>query len=213
MEWKILLIFSLLIVGIYLFPSATARFAGSHTMEFNQSGGATEFRCTTCHEYIFDELNLTQESREVLLAHRNAAGNATYTSTLLNPNVSNSTDNKFCSMCHLAKTTIETHTQILVRPCTDLSCHGDNETYENDTLYPEARSMGPKLGNITNVHERWFDQSSGYDSQYLNETGANYAKGYFTCLGCHTSIGVELNRTGTEYFAHNDSNALQRRYI
>ncbi len=217
MEAKPLFLLSVLIVtGIYLLPSVMARLAGGHTWELNSTGGAASLECTSCHQYIFDELNATAASSVVLAAHRNAAGNTTYTSTLLNPKVSNTTNSKLCLMCHLAKITLnESHTQIIVRVCIDPSCHGTNES-TNNTIYPEEGSMGPRLGNVTNVHEPWFDGSSGFTSPLLNETGANYSKGYFVCLGCHTVVGVNINKTGTEYFAHNDSGAFNnktRRYL
>jgi len=214
MDAKIPLILSAMVVlGMYLMPSTIARFAGSHSWELNATGGAATMECIRCHQYIYDELSATTESREVLTAHRNAAGNETYTSTLLTSNVSNKTNSELCLMCHLAKIRISTsHTQIIVRPCIDTSCHGTNESYENESLYPDARGMGPKLGKI-NVHENVFDDFSGFISPLLNETGANYSRGYFLCLGCHTQVSVQINKTGTESFAHNDNSQTQRRYL
>lgn len=217
MDAKVLLLLSVLIItGIYFLPSAMARFAGGHTLELNSTGGAASLACTSCHQYIYDELNATSASEQVLIAHRNAAGNTTYTSTLLNPRVTNTTESKLCLMCHLAKIPINvSHTQVIVRVCTDPSCHGTNESSEN-TVYPDAGGMGPKLGNVLNVHETWFDQFSGFESQYMNETGVNYTKGYWTCMGCHTAVGVQINKTGTEYFAHDNINAFNdqpRRYL
>ncbi len=216
MEAKILfLLTTIVIMGIYLLPSAMARLAGSHTWELNSTDGAASLDCTDCHQYIFDELNATTKSREVLTAHRNAAGNSTFSSQLLNPKVTNTSDSKLCLMCHLAKISVSTmHTQIMVRPCIDISCHGSNES-TNNTIYFEAGRMGVILGQ-TNVHESWFDQFSGFNSDFLNETGAAYSKGYFTCMGCHTQVGVQINRSGTEYFAHNTTSAFggnARRYL
>jgi len=215
MDAKILLIMSVLItLGIYLLPSTVARLSGSHSWELNGSGGAASLECVKCHQYIYAELSATTESSAVLTAHRNAAGNTTYTSsTLLSSRVSNTTESELCLMCHLAKVTAaSSHTQIIVRPCIDTSCHGTNESYENASIYPDARSMGPKLGK-TNVHEYVFDDLSGFISPLLNETGANYSRGYFLCLGCHTDVGIGIEKTSTESFAHNDSNQAQRRYL
>ncbi len=213
MNWKVLLISSIIIAtAIYVLPSITAKLAGSHTWELNNTGGAVELRCTRCHEYIFNELNATADSEAVFKAHRNAAGNKTYTSSLFNPLVNNATDSSFCSMCHLTRINVTgAHTQILVRPCIDLNCHGNNAT-TNNTIYFDAGRMGLRLGR-TNVHESWFDRFSGYDSELLNETGVDYTQGYFTCLGCHTVMEVQISRTGEEDFTHNDSNSSARRYL
>ncbi len=213
MDSKVLFLLSILIImGIYLLPSAMAKYVGSHTWEVNFTTGAAGLECTKCHQLIFDELNSTTASRNVLTTHRDAAGNATYTSILLNSSVSNTTDSEFCLMCHLVKERVPTsHTQILVRPCIDTSCHGSNES-TNNTIYFEAGRMGVILGQ-TNVHENWFDQFSGFNSELLNESGVYYSKGYFTCIGCHTQVGVQINKTGTESFAHNNSSADKRRYL
>jgi len=213
MDVKILLLLSFLItMGIYLLPASVARISGTHSWELNATGGAASLECVGCHQYIYDELSATADSREVLTAHRNAAGNETYTSILLTSNVSNETNSKLCLMCHLAKIRISTsHTQIIVRPCTDVSCHGSNES-TNNTIYSEAGGMGVILGQ-TNAHEYVFDDLSGFTSPLLNETGANYSQSYFLCLGCHTRVSVQINKTGTDSFAHNDSNQAQRRYL
>lgn len=219
MEAKVLILLSiLLIVGIYVLPSAMARIAGTHTFELNSTGGAANLVCTTCHGYVYNELSSTQESNAVLTAHRNAAGNTTYTSTLLNPNVTNTTNSKLCLMCHLTKFKISaSHTQIIIRPCIDPSCHGTNES-TNNTIYEKAGKMGPALGNVSNVHENWFDQQSSFISPLLNETGSNYSRGYFVCIGCHTAVGFEIhyNESTPEYFAHDNLNAFggkARRYL
>ncbi len=217
MDAKILLIALVIVAGIYFFPQATAKFAGSHSWEANRTGGAANLQCVRCHQYIVDEWNATLDSRNAFAKHRAAAGNASYTSALLNPNVTNTTTSKFCLMCHLAKITVPTsHSQILVRVCIDINCHGNNAT-TNNTFYPEAGSMGVKLGNFTNVHERWFDALSGFSTSLLNETGANYSQGFFACFGCHTQVGVNIERGGTgESYAHNDTSAFddkRRRYL
>ncbi len=217
MDAKIFLIALLIVAGIYLFPQATAKLTGGHAWEVNRTGSAANLQCTRCHQYIVEELNTTLESRNTFARHRRAAGNSSYTSTLLNPNVANTTTDKFCLMCHLAKITVpRSHTQILVRACIDVNCHGNNGS-TNNTFYPEAGGMGFRLGNFTNVHERIFDVHSGFSSGLPNETGANYSQGFFLCLGCHTQVGINIERLGEgESYAHNDTNEFAgnpRRYL
>jgi hypothetical protein len=111
---------------------------------------------------------------------------------------------------------LQSHTKTTVRACTDLDCHGNNAT-TNNTAYPEG-SFGPKLGgsdslNPTNVHMRIFNQISALDSGYINETGSDYKKGFFFCIGCHTQTQFELSQNGTEAFNHSIFNATKRRYL
>ncbi len=215
-----LLLLALLVIGVYVLPSIVATFAGSHTTEFNASVYVKGLQCPDCHEYIWDELSLTDESRNVLQAHRNAAGNGSkvgnYTTNWLSMDLDNTTNSSLCYFCHIVQINTSTgepltptHTQILVRVCTDLDCHGNNESTDN-TAY-DAGDIGPDLGN-KNAHERWFDGMSKYGSTYKNETGANYTKGYWACLGCHTYVEMNINATEDAYL-HDDAGAEQRRYL
>lgn len=201
-----LILFLLVIVaGVYVLPSAMAKFAGTHTMEFNQTGGVKTLECRDCHQYIFDELNATDRSREVLQVHKNAAANDTYTVNYFNFNISDeTTDLATCQLCHLSNRTITSHTFTVVRACTDIYCHGNNET-SNSTYAPNIRAanVGPNL-SAKNVHEDWFDGMSGYNSTRVNESNINYTKGYWACLGCHTNVEVSMNVTKATY-DHNDS--------
>ncbi len=203
-----LLIIFLAVMAIYVFPQVLATLAGSHTMEFNATGTGS-LECVKCHSYIFAELNATDDSRSVLQVHRNAAGNESYTRGWIAQNITNTTDSGVCLLCHLGQVQ-NSHTKVFVRTCIDLDCHGTNES-TNNTAY-RVGSIGPDLGSKTNVHERWFDSMSGYDSAYQNETGINYTKGYWACLGCHTYVRVNINATEEKY-SHDNANAKQRRYL
>jgi hypothetical protein len=197
-----LFIVLLLAAGIYVLPSTLARFAGTHTMEFNHTG-AEALNCVRCHSYILDELNATTASQPIFQKHRTAAGNTTYVTTYLHPNVTNATEFGVCQMCHLAKFYVSAaHTQILVRVCTDPNCHGNNNTI-NNTLYPSGR-MGFNLAQSPNVHQGWFQVLAEQGSPNQNESLANYSESYFTCLGCHTHVQVWLNISQT-IFLHNDT--------
>lgn len=189
MRLTTLLVVALIIIGIYLLPTLAATFAGSHTMEVNQTTGVEALRCTECHAYAFDELNSTI-AQQVLQKHKNAAGNTTYTQSWLQRNLNNQTTEGVCYLCHsvIKAYENESHTGVVVRVCTDINCHGNNET-TNNTMY-DVGNVGPILGG-KNAHEEWFDGMSNYTTRHQNETLYNYTKGFFTCLGCHTEVEVE----------------------
>lgn len=206
-----LLLIFLAAASIYVLPFIAANFQGSHTSELNASGGVNALDCTGCHSNILSELTANAESTRVFQMHSNAAGNTTYTSNFLSPNITNSTNSRVCMLCHLAQVSVtESHTQLVVRPCTDLDCHGSNAT-TNNTLYPTAGNVGVKLGS-TNAHEGWFDALSGITSTRQNETGAYYSKDFYTCLGCHTGTHANINTTEAAY-PHDDAGASARRYF
>jgi len=91
-----------------------------------------------------------------------------------------------------------------------LDCHGNNQS-TNNTAYLAAGRVGPQLGE-ENVHQAWFNAMSGSISDIKNETGANYTKAYWACLGCHTYVGVNMNVTKAQ-FNHSNASASKRRYL
>lgn len=210
MRFDILLVILLVVAGIYVMPSVIASFQGTHTWEVNATAGGMGLRCNECHSYILSEMTAGDGS-DVFQAHRNAAGNEAYTKGLLNLEIDNTTDYGTCQLCHLAKMRInESHTQVVVRVCTDPNCHGSKEGTNNTLYYTGV--VGPQLGNTSNVHGSWFSGMYSYYSSYRNETGAAYTKGYWACLGCHTHVDTDVKITeGT--FAHNDASAARKRYL
>lgn len=211
MRLNFLLALGVIAIGIYIMPNVIATFHGAHTLEVNETAGKMGLRCTECHGYILEEITAS-ESSSVLQAHRDAAGNVSYTRGWLNLTIDNSTDYGVCHLCHLSKIQmIGSHTQIVVRACTDLDCHGTNAS-TNNTAYINAGRVGPYLGNVSNVHGNLFESMSNYASNYKNESGIAYSKSYWACLGCHTETQVDINVTeGT--FAHTDQYAAKKRYL
>ena len=207
-----ILAIGLVVVLIYALPLIAASFSGTHTAEINVSSGASGFDCVACHSDILSQLTSTTESTRVFQMHRDAAGNTTYVSNFLTSNITNTTDSRVCLLCHLAQIPVaDSHTQLVVRVCTDLDCHGNNET-TNNTGYPTAGNITAKMGSVTNAHERWLDAMSGITSTRKNETGTPYSHDFYTCLGCHTGVGVNINSTEATY-AHSDADDPQRRYF
>jgi hypothetical protein len=211
-----LLLAFVLVLGIYVIPNAVARIGVSHAWQFNSSG-VDALLCGTCHSYIFDEANASFRTQEVMQAHRNAAGNTSYTLGWLNITVDNTTTTGFCLFCHRNQlSATSSHTKTTIRACTDLDCHGNNAT-TNNTAYPEG-TMGPKLGgndiqDPTNAHMRVFNTLSKDSTTYINETGASYTTGFYFCLGCHTGVGVTINYSGTEAWNHTNFESGKKRYL
>lgn len=201
----------IMVTSIYVLPLVVAKFTGSHTAEVNATEGVDALDCVACHGNILSELNATTESQRVYQVHSDAAGNTSYTSAFLNENITNSSDSKVCMLCHLAQSRMEgSHTQLVIRVCTDQDCHGNNET-TNNTGYPLAGNISAKLGSQKNAHERWFDAMSNINSTRRNETGAYYSNDFLTCVGCHTGTSVNINATEALY-PHGDVDDPQRRY-
>ncbi len=219
---SVLMLLAIAVVGIYVLPSVTARFAGSHTMEVNKTLGMTGLDCAKCHSYIFDELNASASSQGVLGAHRGAALNDAFvynvtdggTATLDTDNSGVIEDSELCQFCHRAKETITgAHTQVYVRVCTDTDCHGawklPNGTVANDTYMGSsgdrnweytAAYIGQKLANTTvEPHANWFRGMWQQNSTYIWEDeaaqGTNYRTDYYACLACHTHVGMTIKLT------------------
>ncbi len=214
MRLVLLFLFLAVVAGIYVMPRSIASYTeGTHIWELsNKTKPASGLQCALCHPYIFDELNLSTATKVVLQAHRNAAGNQTYTQDLLNLTLSNDTDSGVCHLCHVAQIQTTTHTQVTVRVCTDLDCHGNNESTNN--TYYSAGSVGIQLGS-TNVHDLWFNALNRNFTDIQNETGDNYTQAYWACEGCHTGVIVNIT-SYPEEFLHNDpswNSGEPRRYL
>jgi len=219
MRLKFLLLLVLGIGFIYSLPLGIAKFAGTHTWEFNQTNGSRTINCVKCHRYILSEFTADYLTNRTYQVHKNAAGNSSYTGAWLNLTVDNTTEFGICQFCHLNQmSATASHTKITIRACVDLDCHGSNAT-SNNTAYPAAGFMGPKLGGSsesspTNVHMRAFNQMSSMDTGvYLNETGSDYKKGFYFCIGCHTHVDFGITYNGTESYAHNNFSAERKRYL
>jgi len=174
-----MLLLALLVLGIYVLPSVTARFAGSHTMEVNTTtGGPQNMACGQCHGYIVDELNATTKSDYVVYQHMVAAGASTVSTV--------------CKFCHTTSTVIDgSHTQVTIKPCTDSTCHGNESSTEI------TRNITGRLNNTADVHRGWYQgmESTTDPLGRVDASGTALKAGYYTCLGCHTHVGVAFNVT------------------
>jgi hypothetical protein len=79
MRRRLLFLAAILVLGVYVLPQTTARIAGSHSWEYNSSGGGIyNIRCTVCHRYILEENTATTLSLSLTTTHKNAGENANY---------------------------------------------------------------------------------------------------------------------------------------
>lgn len=234
---KLWFIVGIVVTGVYVLPSVTAKFSGSHTMEFNASTATTKasMKCGQCHQYIVAELNATTLSKNVVQAHINATNRSrtNYTLWAFDYTVaSNSTGavDDVCSLCHYTNITIAGgHTKVYIRVCTDPKCHGnwtDAWAYDaywstddqgsgafnvsldidNDPAFSrKALNVSSRLKSVNDRHAGWFYAMGTKGANMTNEQGGNYTSDFYTCLGCHTHVGVDINVTRPAKFSINIS--------
>jgi len=122
---------------------------------------------------------------------------------------------ELCIFCHSADIfNASTHTNVTVIGCTDIKCHGNSSgTGFGQNFYPTG-ATGFNLTNDT-VHSRWF-QAMGNISGPYNYTvhgGSPVNADYFTCIGCHTSINVNLNIIFPPKYMHSNFTTNKIRYL
>jgi hypothetical protein len=223
-----LLVLAIVVLGIYVLPSAVARIAGSHTWERNSTGDSVaNLRCDKCHQYIIDEIN-NNITDDAVTGHLGAVDNSDLmneTGAPLNFTSRNGTFGKtvcdadcwkVCILCHRVQKDTEgatsSHTQITIRVCTD--CHGNStDVGQIDGPYDSNMSdVGRKLSNDTDMHNRFFDPLEGASSNYVTEGGTdtvgddgtgNYTAGFYACLACHTHVSYNKKvRRPNKFFAN-----------
>jgi len=199
----------LIIIGLYVLPSVTARFAGSHTMEYSATNGYMDLKCSQCHQYILQEMQATNSSIDVYIAHLNATDNANYANAgagyelnfPVRPPLFGGVKRNVCQLCHAAEadaTTVSgSHTKLVIRVCTDEDCHGNSTTRGAELPeYAAAGYVGLNLSTSSDPHSGWFKGLEARQSpRYKNEDGGYYSQGFYACLGCHTHLGMTLNIT------------------
>lgn len=199
---RVWLIIAMVVAGIYVLPGVVATFAGSHTWELNQTqpqnSRVLDLKCGECHQYIVNEITLGNNNGLVGEKHLNASQNASYMNYVANMTVATGYSN-MCKLCHFTNISATgVHTQVIIRPCTWSTCHGNSTDAGQPGFYAQAGAVGPKLGNNTEVHSNWFTalESSPTTTNYTSPDGvSNVTMGYYTCLGCHTHVGIDFDIT------------------
>jgi hypothetical protein len=205
---KILLFIAVLILGIYVLPSAVAKYAGSHTWEVNESAGVTALQCGKCHTYIKNEITAATNN-DTMWAHRNASANASYVGDGMIINITNTPTGSLddvCWMCHIMEQDALVtggHTKVVIRVCTDSDCHGDEAGTTSCTVFASgfggvntSCNVTGKLNSSADAHWNFYRPLTGYTSSIGNEDdGINYDMGFVACMACHTHVGLDLNIT------------------
>ena len=112
---------------------------------------------------------------------------------------------------HGASTVVGANGQI--RPA-GISYMGDvpgKQTTSTISGYSKSAETGKSLNKTADAHNKWFDASAAQPDSYLNpQTGENYTKDYYTCMGCHTHADVQLDITkSTGFNATIDSTSVE----
>jgi len=207
---------AILMLGLYVLPGVTARLAGSHTWEANLTGGPSVLQCGKCHVYIVNEFNATTTNlTNVVDAHMAYSATSQYVNSSggwINVSTPTGTLNDMCAMCHVVEAPgYQGHTKVTIRACTDGDCHGLTEAYNGSAYSQENKTayFGQKL-NITeklrlpvDAHSKFFNPMNTQESQYRAEgdgdtngtllSNGNYTQGFYTCMACHTHIGVQMD--------------------
>ncbi len=217
---SILMLLAIAVVGIYVLPAVTARFAGTHSVEFNTTDRIGALQCEKCHDYIISEFGASDASMDVLSTHLLAAAEPGYVndSGILNITETGSfasdANRSACMLCHLITRNVTgglnvTHTKITIRVCTDDQCHGagvedvGQTTVGGVTGYTwasDALNVTQKLAQPEDVHSKFFIPLDGERSNYVDQQGVgdgsgNYSRGFLACMACHTHLGVSFNLT------------------
>jgi len=224
MDSKALLILALFVIGIYVLPSAVAKFAGSHTWEFNASTRVTGLQCGRCHMYIVEEINNSEAKKyagDAITRHLNASNSTDYINSSTGPLRFDGPGTSWaatlynvCWMCHVVEggtSVTGTHTKVTIRVCTDIDCHGNPMNYTDNFGAPAPATGSNKTScdlwgedhcNVTgrinttaDAHYNFYRAVANYSSPYGNENGGQYNYGFIACLACHTHVGLDLNLT------------------
>ncbi|MFQ5800424.1 MAG: hypothetical protein ACE5HH_01725 [Candidatus Hydrothermarchaeales archaeon] len=184
-------------------PSAVAKYAGSHTWELNDTGGAAGLQCGKCHTYIVNEINYSGAVGDVAFVHRNASNYSGYVGSNQLINITYTPSGSLydvCWMCHVQEldaTVTGGHTKVVIRACTDGDCHGDQTNSGSCTLWTDDNrcNVTGNINSSTDAHYNFYRPLTAFNSTIGNEDGGVYDRGYIACLGCHTHVGLDLNLT------------------
>lgn len=214
---QMLMMVAIGVMGMYVLPSVTARFAGSHSMELNTTTGVQGMQCERCHTYIIDELVATTSASDVLTVHTTAANTAAYVNSTGILNITQTdglayANRSACLMCHLVTQDRgglnRTHTKITIRVCTDEKCHGSpTENGVSGVLQWNStkQNITAKLSRDEDVHSKFYNPLNSSTSYYTRQDSGNYTRGFYACLGCHTHFGMTFNLSRPNMFGFNFS--------
>ncbi len=134
---------------------------------------------------------------------------------------------ELCHLCHNSTLTGKQGSHaITVRTCDDDWCHGNrNNSFNDPELFNNSQNttvnVGMALNDLENIHRTFYLSQSNEPTGYMaiepfNHTIGNIAgdyisKGYWTCVGCHSQVQIEINIASNRPFNHTDGS--RRKYI
>jgi|GEM_PF-1435664 len=116
-------------------------------------------------------------------------------------------DGEVCKLCHMAGLfgVSGTHTSMTVVGCTNDACHGNSVVPGKAVDYfigsNSHLGAGYQLSRKQEAHSNFYYGMKSQNSAYVSADGngtsnlTNISADYYTCLGCHTHVGMKLSIT------------------
>jgi len=134
-------------------------------------------------------------------------------------------ENEICHLCHnkslIDKPDVHAMT---MRTCDDDWCHGNRNYVLNDPeLFNSSQTrfnVGMVFNYSGNIHRAFYFSQSNESTRYIagepfnhimgNVKGDYFSKGYWTCIGCHSEVQVDIEIIPGEY---NHTDGPRRKYL
>lgn len=114
-------------------------------------------------------------------------------------------DGEVCKLCHMAGLfgVSGTHTSMTVVGCTNDACHGNSivpgKAFDYFGGSNSHLGAGYQLSRKQEAHSNFYYGMRSQNSAYVSADGngttnlTNISADYYTCLGCHTHVGMKLS--------------------
>ncbi|MCX9075894.1 MAG: hypothetical protein OIN88_14810 [Candidatus Methanoperedens sp.] len=158
----------------------------------------------------------------------NSSNTGQYMNESLDKNGNGAMDgDEICMLCHSRSLLgIEAHAgTAIVSSCDDDRCHGNRMYMYNDPSLLGINSNITAAGyniSVDNIHSEYYlttsNQSSPYDAYPLfgythgNVNGSYISRGYYTCMGCHSDVNVDINLILPPTYEHDNISMKKGRY-
>ncbi|MCX9082457.1 MAG: hypothetical protein OIN83_09700 [Candidatus Methanoperedens sp.] len=133
---------------------------------------------------------------------------------------------ELCMLCHSIASGMKTHTgSMVVTACDDDRCHGNRNNIYNDPgilgIFANVSAAGYNISS-NNIHSSYYLTTSNQSSPYPAMTPFGYvhgnvynnyvSRGYYSCLGCHSEINININLVQSQPYNHSGIDEPQGRY-
>jgi hypothetical protein len=133
---------------------------------------------------------------------------------------------ELCMLCHGIVTGMKAHAgSMAVAACDDDRCHGNrNYIYDDPGILGILANVSAAGYNISsnNIHSSYYLTTSNQSSPYPADALFGYthgniynnyvSRGYYSCLGCHSEISVDINLVQGQTYDHSGTDEPQGRY-